>query len=568
MLTKKNTVAFNGLLLGLLVAVLTGCNPPGPKALLDGKRLLDKGKPEAAVARLEVATQLMVTNAHAWNFLGIAYHQTGQSSNAIAAYKRALAVDPDLVEPRLNLGSLWMELGRYADAHAEFTAYNLRRPKAPEGFSKMALAELNLRQFAAAEQHVRKSLQLESANPDAWNTLGLIQLQQGKARDAAKSFGGALQQQPDFAPALINLAVVAHQQLGDRTGALKYYRQYLKLKPQPADADSVAAVVAQLENELTPPRPKPGAAPTTAVPSTPVPVAPPVVAKTEVAPKPASPSPTPPSRPAPSNPAPVARVQPERSTPPAARVPAEPEVKVAPVVDAPAPRVTAPPAPVVASTASEERGAAVTDSVEVSTVERSSRRPGVTPLPPPRNAVFVESTTATESGGDSTSGEGSATSAARVTAERFATKGSKAMSLKRYVEAADAYGAAAKADPGWYQAHFNHAAAAIEAGRTTEALAACQQALELKPSSAEARYNYALALKQAGRFAEAAGQLERVVSADAKNARAHLSLGNLYADQLRQTDKARAHYLSVLEIDPRHPQAGAIHFWLRANPPR
>jgi tetratricopeptide (TPR) repeat protein len=182
--------------------------------------------------------------------------------------------------------------------------------------------------------------------------------------------------------------------------------------------------------------------------------------------------------------------------------------------------------------------------------------------------VFVESTTVTELAGDSTSGEGNSSSAARVTAERYAAKGSKAMSLKRYVEAADAYGAAAKADPGWYQAHFNHAAAAIEAGRTTEALAACQQALELKPASTEARYNYALALKQAGRYAEAAAQLERVVSADAKNARAHLSLGNLYADQLRQTDKARAHYLSVLEIDPRHPQAGAIHFWLRANPPR
>jgi len=192
----------------------------------------------------------------------------------------------------------------------------------------------------------------------------------------------------------------------------------------------------------------------------------------------------------------------------------------------------------------------------------------VTPLPPARNTVFVESGTVAEAAASQTNDSGAAQSQNRTTAEQYAAKGNKALQARRYVEAADAYRAAAKADPGWYQAQFNYAAAAIEAGRTTEAISACEKALALKLESAEARYNYALALKQAGRSADAAAQLEQVVDANPDNARAHLTLGNLYADQLRQPDKARLHYLKVLEINPGHPQAGAIHFWLTANPER
>jgi len=48
-------------------------------------------------------------------------------------------------------------------------------------------------------------------------------------------------------------------------------------------------------------------------------------------------------------------------------------------------------------------------------------------------------------------------------------------------------------------------------------------------------------------------------------ARAHLTLGNLYAI-LRQPARAREHYVKVLEIDPRNPQAPNIRDWLKANP--
>src|SRR5262249_18023912 len=148
-----------------------------------------------------------------------------------------------------------LDQGRAADAKQEFTTYTLRRPNAPEGFQNLAAAELHLREVTLAEQHIRKALQQYSGSPEAWNTLGLVQMQQRRSREAVQSFETALKQRPDFGPALLNLAIVNHQYLGDRPAALKWYRQYLQIQPRPADADSVSLVVRQLEIDLAPPKP-------------------------------------------------------------------------------------------------------------------------------------------------------------------------------------------------------------------------------------------------------------------------------------------------------------------------
>ena len=163
-------------------------------------------------------------------------------------------------------------------------------------------------------------------------------------------------------------------------------------------------------------------------------------------------------------------------------------------------------------------------------------------------------------------GPGSTAPGDRAAAQRFAAKGAQALESKRYLEAATAFRSAAESDPSWFPAQLNHAAAALQAGRVVEALHAGETALALQPDSAEARYNFALALKQGNFAQDAAIELERLIANDPGDARAHLALGNLYAEQLRQTDKAREHYLKVLEIEPRHSRAASINFWLKANP--
>ena len=164
-------------------------------------------------------------------------------------------LDHDLSEVRFNLGCLWLSQNKLEAAKGEFTAYTLRRPNEAEGFLKLGTTQLRAREPSAAEKSFNEALRLSPQSPEAMNGLGLAKLQRGRAAEAAQCFESALKQQPDYRPALLNLAIVSHQYLRDRQLALQRYREYLALKPAPANADALAAIVRQLEQELNPPMP-------------------------------------------------------------------------------------------------------------------------------------------------------------------------------------------------------------------------------------------------------------------------------------------------------------------------
>src|ERR1039457_6904759 len=57
------------LLLSLALAIfISGCSPAGPRALLAGKKFLERGDYAGAVTQLKTATTLLATNAAAWNY--------------------------------------------------------------------------------------------------------------------------------------------------------------------------------------------------------------------------------------------------------------------------------------------------------------------------------------------------------------------------------------------------------------------------------------------------------------------------------------------------------------------
>src|SRR6266481_1189072 len=92
----------------LLLFIATGCTPAGPKALLQGEKLIDKGNYTQAIEKFKVATSLIPTNAQAWNYLALAYHHAGQLGEAEKTYRRALLINHDLSEAHYNLGCLYL----------------------------------------------------------------------------------------------------------------------------------------------------------------------------------------------------------------------------------------------------------------------------------------------------------------------------------------------------------------------------------------------------------------------------------------------------------------------------
>jgi tetratricopeptide (TPR) repeat protein len=152
------------------------------------------------------------------------------------------------------------------------------------------------------------------------------------------------------------------------------------------------------------------------------------------------------------------------------------------------------------------------------------------------------------------------------TANAWFARGLEAQRDGRLMDALQAYQAAIQANPAFFEAYYNFALAALHAGRIRDALDASEYALALNPNSRDARYNFALALRQGGFYLDAAEELERLLTRHPLDTRARLALANLYAQQLRQPARARLHYQRLLELDPRHPEAEAIRYWLAQHP--
>jgi tetratricopeptide (TPR) repeat protein len=154
----------------------------------------------------------------------------------------------------------------------------------------------------------------------------------------------------------------------------------------------------------------------------------------------------------------------------------------------------------------------------------------------------------------------------RAAAVQSFAEGLKAHKDQKVREAITAYKKATEADPAFFEAHYNLGVAAYEHADWSQALGAYEHALAIAPNDANARFNFALTLQRANYPLDAARELETLAAAHPDEVNTHFTLANIYAQPLAQPQQARAHYLKVLQLDPRHPQAAAIRFWLAAHP--
>jgi len=609
-----------------LAFVLCGCTPPGPRALLKGQRLIGRGKYEQAVPVLQEATRLLPKTAQAYNHLGLALHGSKQFAPALAAYKKALALDHKLAAAHYNLGCLYLEQNDPASATEELTSYTLLQSSSVDGWIKLGNAQLRAHRVDAAEKAFKSALTLQPHHSEVLNGLGIIQLQRKRPQDALNYFNLALGQNTNYGPALLNAAVVNQQNLNNSL-ALEKYRQYLAVQPRPANWEAVSALASRLDLELNP-RPvhvaQVTSAPPPAIKSNFVP------ALTNLAARPAS------NRP-PSN---IAALNPRTNLPAASAVPAKGlgqtnQGQTNPfVIAARPPPVETPKLPPVVNKPTEIEVTQVPDELvvkppqEIAVVrppalplanegERTIANP-TNPAPllvnpdskPDKRGLFSrlnpfggKPKPAGVRDGAPGSSESSVTGSVllvaatptnlvlttpaaappsfprytylsppkpvagdRRTAERFFAEGIKAQQAGRPALALAAYQKATQTDPAYFEAYYNEGLAAYGIANWKESLMDYEYALAVKPGSVDARYNFALALQQANYPRDAGDELLEILNENPGEVRAHLLLANLYARQLNQPKLARQHYLKVLETEPRHPKAPEIRYWLAANP--
>jgi Tfp pilus assembly protein PilF len=538
--------------------LMCGCAPPGPRALLKGDRLLQRGRVAQAIPLLEQAVEHLPDEPRAWNRLGLAYQTAGQPVEAEQAYRRALAFDTNFATARFNLGCLLLEQRQPERAVPELTAYTGLAADVPLGWLKLGHAQLRVNQATAAERSFARALQLQTNSPEALNGLGLSLAQRRRPAEAWPYFAAAAQQEPTYAPARLNLAILAHQAGRDRHQAASAYERYLALRDPPYQDE-----VRELLRQVRPPaEPEPAAAP--AAPEKPRALDPEPVAVVETARPPAK-APTPTAAPP---------VELATAGKPAARPESPPPQPVTPVVPrrvepvAPRPEPRPAPPPVTPVTPAPRISEPAVTRTEVATATPGTPAPAPTPpSAPARPAAQVAMPAHLDAAGVGYpyASLGQPAAGDRADAIRLLNEGINAHRAFRAEEALELYRRAAKADPSLFEVHYNRGVAAFEQGEMGEALRAYEQALAIDPDSVPARFNFATTLRRSGYPADAAAQLEQVVAAHPDETRAHLALGDLYARQFRDRQRARERYLRVLELEPKHPNAPALRLWLEAN---
>ena len=145
--------------------------------------------------------------------LGLTQAQKADYREAIQAYERAIAIDPNLPGIYLNLGLAWFKLGKFREAITALDKENARAP-GDQVATLLAMSYYGLGQFKEAAERLKPIAAEQPANTELPYLLANCYLWSGQYREAMDVFSELLKRDPSSA--------AVHMLLGEAMDA--YYR--------------------------------------------------------------------------------------------------------------------------------------------------------------------------------------------------------------------------------------------------------------------------------------------------------------------------------------------------------
>ena len=165
----------------------------------------------------------------AMHFLGLLACQLKQYDAGLALMERSLAARPDASYFN-NLGNMLRECGRLDDAIAHYRRAVALRPDYPEAHNNLGNALRDARDPAEAMQSCSRAIELRPGYAEAYNNLGNVLQDLGELDAAAASYGKAIAFHPVYAEAHSNLGNVLRAQ-ERHADAIAHYRRAIELNP-------------------------------------------------------------------------------------------------------------------------------------------------------------------------------------------------------------------------------------------------------------------------------------------------------------------------------------------------
>ncbi|MFN7976792.1 MAG: tetratricopeptide repeat protein [Vicinamibacterales bacterium] len=167
--------------------------------------------------------------------LGTALYEAGKHDDAVAAYRRAIAAQPDYVPAFNNLGVTLRAAGRTDEALAAYRDGLALRDDYPDLHYNLANALIALGRSAEATEHLSRAAAANGDSAGVHNNLGTALADQGRFVEAVAEFERAVALEPASSKAHRNLGN-ALIEIGRQQDAFAHLTQAVSLAPEDAEA--------------------------------------------------------------------------------------------------------------------------------------------------------------------------------------------------------------------------------------------------------------------------------------------------------------------------------------------
>ena len=228
----------------------------GTEQLIErGREAYARGAYALALSDLQAAVRRAPAFADVHHLVGICYCMLGNPEAGIAAFGRALELNPRYVEARMSRAITLNDLGRHAEARSDFEAASevdleegvgtLPSVAAAKLANKHAeLGDLYTEAGALDEaiEAYRRALELRPRFVDIRNRLSRALLEAGDADGARTELEAILDINPAFLSARVNLGL-ARYRAGDLEGARREWERALAQSPAHPAATSFLRMI-------------------------------------------------------------------------------------------------------------------------------------------------------------------------------------------------------------------------------------------------------------------------------------------------------------------------------------
>ena len=214
-----------------------------------GITLQSKGQLDQAIDayRKSIALNPQLLPAH--HALGYALNESGRFDESVAAFRQAIAINPTLPESHNNFGNALCDAGCFEEAIAAYRQAIALRPSYVGAHANLGNALVNNQQLDDAIAAFRQVIALRPGYASAHSSLGNALKDKGQFDEAIAAYRQALTVDPHFEDALNNLAGALNES-GRLDQALIAYRRAIALNPNSADTYTNMGIVLKKKGQL------------------------------------------------------------------------------------------------------------------------------------------------------------------------------------------------------------------------------------------------------------------------------------------------------------------------------